>query len=156
MRLRIRILEWRMKLGVDPWARAARKRKAKLDFALEQARIKLKATEFELRAAATGEIVVNDVTPDADGGETVFEMPKREAPLPPPSPYKLDETGIEVAVYDPTDSETAALMRRFEMGNVAEHERMAIFGHQVDTEAPPAIEWEGEAPDPFAGIKNLG
>ncbi len=157
MKLRIRILEWRMKLGLDPWARAARERKNKLDFALEQARIKMKAMHFEHHAASTGEIVIHDAAPDADGGETVFEMPKRVAEKPL-APYKLDDTGIDV-VFDPTDSDTVELMQQYEFGSAIVHEREETFNHQVDPTPPKPVdfdfEWDGPA-DPFAGIKNLG
>ena len=143
-----------MRLGLDPQARAARKRLAAFHAKLERDRIHAKASQFQ--ATHTEEIIARPVE-NEESGETVFDLPARIAEEKPQAPYKLDDTGIDV-VFDPTDMDTKELMRRFEMGSVADHTRQATFQNQVDSTPPEPVvfEWDGDTPDPFEGIKNLG
>ena len=175
--IKTRWLMLRMWLGWDPKARAARRRLAELHAAMEKEHIRQKALAFEVKRQlglvasgviaergdrvllspahfdrAEGEIVMTGAAPS--DGDTIFDMPSRAAPVEK-SLTAITEDGIEVQIYDPTDEATAELMRRYEMGDATEHERQATL-MSVDTTPPPVIEWEGEEPDPFAGIKNLG
>ena len=175
--IKTRWLMFRLWLGWDPKARAARRRLEHMHAEMRRTTILHKALLHEHRSRAgliqsgvvasagdrvlispahfdrdEGEIIIGGVT-DTEGTET-FNMPSRAAPVEK-SLTAITEDGIEVQVYDPTDEATAELMRRYELGDATQHERDATL-MPVDTTPPPVIEWEGDAPDPFEGIKNLG
>ena len=139
MNIRIKFLQFRLWLGLDSGARQAKHRLNQTRKQMRRNAILIKATKYQ---ADTAPPIMNECD-----GETVFQLSTR-------TPDAATTDGI--AVYDPTDSETAELMRRFEFGDAGQRDHEDIFGNQVDTTAPAEIEWEGDTLDPFRGVRNLG
>ena len=178
MRFRTKILQIRMWLALDPWARRAKVRYAELQRQLELDRIRMKATLYITATSyrCGDRILVNPrviaelqaqmttiITAPADDGQTIFEMPTRPngcgiGDVEHASHYVTEE-GLLVHDYDQDDPDFKRLAELYGFGDSASNNLNETLGAMAENtldDGPLQVIELPDGEDPFKGIVNLG